>query len=82
MLTSKREFQLGLSNASIPIPAPGNVKAYITIMAIITNTAGIKIFEATPIPSFMDLWEEYYNAEDKCLPRSFSSYTKRITPNK
>ena len=43
MLISQRRFQFGLIKASIPIFAPGNVKAKTTIIAIMINTAGIKI---------------------------------------
>ena len=32
-----------------------------TIIIIIINTEGIKIFEATPIPLFIDLWEMNHN---------------------
>ena len=57
MLMSQRRFQFGLIRALIPILAPGSVNAKITIIAIMINTAGIKIFEASPIPLSIDLWE-------------------------
>ena len=57
MLMSHKRFQLGLIRASIPILAPGSVNAKITMIAIMINMAGIKIFEASPIPLSIDLWE-------------------------
>ena len=57
ILMSKSPAQFGLIRASIPMPAPGKVNENMTMIAMIMNTNGIKIFDASPIPLSMDLWE-------------------------
>ena len=57
MSISKRVLQFGLINASIPIICPGKVNAYNTMIAIMTNNAGIKTLATFPIPSLRSLCE-------------------------
>ena len=58
---SKSVFQLGFKRVSILILAPGSVKEYNTIIAIIINKEGIKIFETKPIPLSTGLREIIHN---------------------